>query len=128
MVEIGTKDGIIAPATSRAVYAQMHDPKYLVQISGAGHLVFSDLCLIGSDKGGIVSIAKTLNLPIPPSLLKLASDGCGSAFPPVEKAFPAIDQSSVSFLRWVFGQDPQPVGLTTQALRSLGAPVTVTKN
>lgn len=128
MVELGTKDGIIPPARSKAVYAQMHDPKYLVQIAGAGHLVFSDLCLIGSDKGGLVQLVKTLQLPIPPELLKLASDGCGPSYPPVEKAFPAIDQSSVAFLRWVFGQDPQPVGLTTKALTSLGAPVSVTEN
>ena len=127
MVMLGTKDGIIPPANSEAVYAAMHSPKYLVKIDGAGHLVFSDLCLFGASKGGIVNIVNTLKLPIPPTLLKLASDGCGKAYPPVKDAFPAIDSASVSFLRCVFKADAQPDGLTTSALAGLGTPVTVTK-
>lgn len=127
MVMLGTKDGIIPPASSEAVFAGMQSPKYLVKVDGAGHLVFSDLCLIGSSKGGIVNIAKTLKLPIPDSLLRLASDGCGKAYPPVDEAFPAIDSASVSFLRWVFHADAKPDALTTSALAGLGTPVTVTK-
>ena len=127
MVMLGTKDGIIPPASSEAVFAGMQSPKYLVKVEGAGHLVFSDLCLIGSSKGGIVNIAKTLELPIPDSLLRLASDGCGKTYPPVEEAFPAIDSASVSFLRWVFHADAETDGLTTAALADLGTPVTVTK-
>lgn len=125
MVMLGTKDGIIAPSESKAVYAGMQSPKYLVSVTGAGHLVFSDLCLIGADKGGIVNIAKTLNLPIPDELLKLGSDGCGDAYPPTDEAFPAIDSASVSFLRWVFETDAAPDALTTKALAPLGTPVTV---
>lgn len=125
MVMTGTADGIIPASDSEAVYAGMHPPKYLVTIAGAGHLVFSDICLIGGSKGGITQIAKSLNLPIPASLLKLGSDGCQPPHPPVAKAFPAIDQLSVAFLRWSLGIDPQPVGMTTQAVSGLGASVTV---
>ena len=46
----------------------MHSPKYLVKIANAGHLVFSDICLIGRSKGGVIGIAKAIKLPIPPSL------------------------------------------------------------
>lgn len=127
MVMLGTRDGIIAPVNSLQVYAGMHHPKYLVSVGGAGHLVFSDLCLIGASKGGIVSIAKTLDLPIPPSLLRLASDGCGPAYPDTAKDFPAIDQLSVAFLRSVLGVDRAPVGLSTAAVAPLGGDVTVTK-
>jgi len=125
MVMTGTADGIIPAADSEAVYAGMNSPKYLVTIAGAGHLVFSDICLIGGSKGGITGIAKALNLPIPASLLKLGSDGCQAPHPPVAKAFPAIDQLTVAFLRWSLGIDPQPVGMTTQAVSGLGAAVTV---
>ena len=45
----------------------MNDPKYLVKVLNAGHLVFSDICLIGRSKGGLVGIAKAIKLPIPPS-------------------------------------------------------------
>jgi predicted dienelactone hydrolase len=125
MVMLGTKDGIIPPVASRQVYAGMHTPKYLAEIGGAGHLVFSDICLIARSKGGITGIAKAIHLPIPPSLLKLGSDGCTSDHPDPAKAFPAIDQLSVAFLRWSLGLDPQPVGLSTDAVDGLGAQVTV---
>ena len=125
MVMLGTTDGIIPPTSSVKVYNGMHSPKYLVKISKAGHLVFSDICLIARDKGGITGIAKAIKLPIPPSLLKLGSDGCKSPHPNVETAFPAIDQLSVAFFRSALGIDPQPVGLDSAALANLGADVSV---
>ncbi len=127
MVQLGTKDGVIPPESSEATFKAMNSPKYQVTIADAGHLVFSDICLIGADKGGIVSIAKTLELPIPETLLKLGTDGCGDGYPPVNDAFPAINQTSVAFLRWVFGQDQKPIGLSTEAVADLGADVTVTE-
>ena len=126
MVMLGTKDGIIEPASSRAVYQGMNPPKYLVQIADAGHLVFSDICLIGRSSGGITGIARALKLPIPESLLKLGSDGCTSDHPLPEKSFAAINQLSVAFLRWALHIDKQPVGLDTTAVAALGSAVTVT--
>jgi predicted dienelactone hydrolase len=125
MVMLGTADGIIAPTASEHVYAGMHSPKYLVEIGGAGHLVFSDICLIGRSAGGVVGIARAIKLPLPPSLFKLGSDGCTPDHPPVEKAFPAIDQLSVAFFRSALHIDSAPVGLDTAAVAGLGATVTV---
>jgi predicted dienelactone hydrolase len=127
MVQMGTKDGVIPPTASEAVFEAMNSPRSLVKIPDAGHLVFSDICLMGAEKGGIVNIAKTLQLPIPDNLLKLGTDGCGADYPPVDDAFPAIDQTSVAFLRWVFDQDDEPIGLSTEAVADLGADVAVTK-
>ncbi len=126
MVMLGTTDGIIPPSASEAVYQGMTTPKYLVRIPKAGHLVFSDICRIGASKGGIVGIAKAINLPIPDQLLKLGSDGCTPDHPPVQQAYPAIDQLSVAFLRSALGLDRQPRGLDTAAVRDLGGAVTVT--
>jgi dienelactone hydrolase len=128
MVMLGTTDGIIEPAASEQVYAGMNAPKYLVRIGDAGHLVFSDICLIGRSAGGITAIAKSLNLPIPEELLKLGSDGCEDTHPPVEKEFPAIDQLTVAFFRNALGIDEQPVGLDTGAVTDLGTDVTVESN
>lgn len=125
MVMLATKDGIIAPAQSEAVYAGMKPPKWLVKIPDAGHLAFSDICLMGQGKGGIVGLARQLNLGIPENLLKLGSDGCGPGYPPATEDFPAINQLSVGFLRWALKIDAQPVGLTTQAVTGLGGAVTV---
>ena len=126
MVMLGTTDGLIPPAASVKVYDGMRSPKYLVQIARAGHLVFSDICLIGRSKGGVIGIAKAIKLPIPPSLYKLGSDGCTSDHPPAETAFPAIDDLSVAFFRWALHVDAAPVGIDTAAVAGLGANVTVT--
>ena len=50
MVMLGDGDGIIPAEASRAVYEGMDTPKHLVEIAEAGHLVFSDLCLIGREQ------------------------------------------------------------------------------
>ncbi len=126
MVMLGETDGVIPPAASRQVYAGMHAPKYLVQIPRAGHLVFSDICLIGRSSGGVIGIVKAIKLPIPAELLKLGSDGCTSDHPHPELAFPAIDQLSVAFFRWALHIDPTPIGLSTAAVAGLGGGVTVT--
>ncbi|WP_426574296.1 alpha/beta hydrolase family protein [Aquihabitans sp. McL0605] len=111
MVMLGTKDGIIPPAASKTVYEGMNPPKYLVQIADAGHLVFSDICLIGRDKGGLVALVKAAGLDLGEQLLRLANDGCQKDHLDPAKAFPAIDQFSVAFLRSALGIDPEPVGL-----------------
>jgi predicted dienelactone hydrolase len=126
MVMFGTTDGIIPPAQSIKVYNGMNTPKYLVSVGKAGHLVFSDICLIARSKGGVVGIARAIKLPIPPQLLKLGSDGCTSDHPHPETAFPAINQLSVGFFRWALHIDPQPVGLDTASVAGLGGDVKVT--
>ena len=125
MVMLGATDGIIPPAASRQVFAGMQSPKYLVSIPRAGHLVFSDICLIGRSAGGLVGIARAIKLPIPDSLLKLGSDGCTPDHPKPETAFPAIDQLTVAFFRSVLHIDPSPVGLDTAAVAGLGGGVAV---
>jgi predicted dienelactone hydrolase len=126
MVMLGTTDGIIPPASSVQVYQGMRAPKYLAKIPRAGHLVFSDICLIGRSKGGVIGIVKAIHLPIPAELLKLGSDGCTKDHPNAELAFPAIDQLSVGFFRWALHIDRQPVGLDTASVAGLGADVAVT--
>lgn len=111
MVMVGGADGIIAPADSEGVYQQMATPKYLVTIADAGHLVFSDICLIGRDQGGLVALVHEAGLDLPDDLLRLASDGCGPDALLPSKAFAAIDHLTVAFLRSSLGIDPQSVGL-----------------
>lgn len=48
---------------------------------------------------------KQAGLDLPPNLLKLASDGCEKDQLEPKKAFPAIDDLSVAFLRSVFRLD-----------------------
>ncbi len=111
MVMVGEADETIPAATTVEAYEAMSAPKYLVEIADAGHLVFSDICLIGRDQGGLVGLVEAAGIPIPENLIRLAGDGCGEdALDPVD-AFDAINHLSVAFLRTYLGVDDEPVGL-----------------
>jgi dienelactone hydrolase len=99
MVMLGSADGVVPPDASRELYELLAAPKYEVEIAGAGHLVFSDVCLIGADGGGIIAIADSIGLPIPEDARRLGRDGCGPEATPVVDAFPAINHLTVAFLR-----------------------------
>jgi dienelactone hydrolase len=105
LVMLGEADETIPADVTREAYDTLGPPRRLVEIADAGHLVFSDLCLIGADQGGLVGIVEEIGLDIPEDLLQLASDGCGEGYPPVTDAFPAIDAVTVAFLGEVFGDD-----------------------
>ena len=105
MVMLGTDDGIIPADSSRTAFEGMAAPKYLVEVGGAGHLVFSDICLIGGDKGGVIAIADQVGIPVD-QFRQLGTDGCTEEHPPVDDAFPAINDLSVDFLRTSLGQGP----------------------
>jgi fermentation-respiration switch protein FrsA (DUF1100 family) len=111
MVMLGEADGVITPERTRELYDGLNPPRYLVAIAEAGHLVFSDICLIGREQGGLVGLVKEAGLELPEQLLRLASDGCEEKNPDPADAFGAIDHLSVAFLRYSFGIDAEPVGL-----------------
>lgn len=127
MVMLADRDQAIAPNRTKVLYAQMTEPKYLVHVYDAGHEVFTDVCHLGGADHGMVDVAERHQI-LPQQLLDLAKDGCQPELPPVEQAQPAIGQASVAFLRWVFGIDDQPIGLTTDAVARLGTPTTITKD
>jgi len=90
----------------------MQSPKRLILLRGAGHLVFADLCEIGSSQGGLLSVAAVLHVPVPASLVPLASDGRHppDLAPPL--AWPVIRQAVTAQLRHAFGFDASTAGLT----------------
>jgi dienelactone hydrolase len=99
MVMLGVTDDIIPATATRELYDGLAPPRYLVEIEQSGHLVFSDLCLIGGDAGGLIGIADAVGLAIPDDLKRLGTDGCEDGDLAVEEAFPAINGLSVAFLR-----------------------------
>jgi predicted dienelactone hydrolase len=125
MVMLGTADGVIPADATREVYDGMTSPKYLVEIAGAGHLVFSDICLIGADGGGVIAIAESLELPIPDDLKRLGTDGCGPESTPPADAFPAIDDLSVAFLRQTLLGEDEPAALDPAVTASFDVDVTL---
>lgn len=101
----GTADTIVTLDRMEQAYAAMSAPKRLVLLGGAGHLAFSDLCEVGASDGGLIALADLLGVPIPASLVPLATDGCIDPVLPSTQAWPAIEHVVVAHLRAVFGID-----------------------
>jgi predicted dienelactone hydrolase len=108
----GTADHVVSDTSMISAYGRLHSPKRLILVRGAGHLVFADLCEVGSNQGGLLSIAAVLHVPVPASLVPLASDGCSppDLAPPL--AWPMIRQAVTAQLRHAFGFDTSDAGLT----------------
>ncbi|MFM7144337.1 MAG: alpha/beta hydrolase family protein [Alphaproteobacteria bacterium] len=111
----GRTDGVAAVAGVEAAYGSAKSPKRLLIIDDAGHLAPSDLCAIGENGGGIVQIALEAGLPVPENLQRLGTDGCGPESLPVREGWPVIRHFVAAQMRWAFGIDAQPVGLSQGA-------------
>ena len=107
----GTTDELVSMSQIRGEYESSPPTKRLLGIEGAGHLAFSDICVIGAEDGGVLQIASDSGMDIPPLILELGQDGCRDTDLDVEIAWPIIHHYSVAHLRSAFGIDDEPVGL-----------------
>ncbi|HWE70929.1 MAG TPA: hypothetical protein VG205_11225, partial [Acidimicrobiales bacterium] len=76
----------------RATFTAAPQPKKLVVLPTAGHLAFTDLCLINRGHGGVGAIATALDLSLPVGapFVGRAVDGCGSGNLPAAAGFAVI--------------------------------------
>ena len=113
MLITGGNDQVIPLARLQPFYDQMASPKRLVVIDGAGHNSVTDICLIGTDQGGLIAIAGKVGIAVPATVARLFNDGCaaGGNYPDVKQVWLIPRHFIVAQLRDVFGIDPQPVGL-----------------
>ncbi|WP_243058825.1 dienelactone hydrolase family protein [Nocardioides sp. SR21] len=111
LVIAATGDGIISLDKIEATYETMAAPKRIVVTNG-GHLVYSDLCEVGSAEGGLLEIAEAVGITVPQNLIPLATDGCyePALAPPL--AWPAVQHVVVAHLRRVFGTDATDAAFT----------------
>ena len=112
LLMVGTADRVAGPAGIVKAYDAMAEPKRLVTLAGYGHLVFADICQIGTSQGGLVGLAAGAHLTLPAGLKKLATDGCETPDRPVTTGWPVIQQTVTAQLRHVFGFDGSAAGLT----------------
>lgn len=108
---VGALDGIVPEASVESTYARAPTPTRLVVLANAGHLAFADICLVGAGKGGTLAVAAGLGITVPPSLARLATDGCEPGRLPILDGTAVIDHFIVAQLRSAFGIDRVPVGL-----------------
>lgn len=107
----GTNDKVVDPKGMVAAYDALNQPKRLITVQNAGHLVFADICQLAPGQGGLIGVAKKINLPVPAKLVPLGSDGCFAPDLSPPLAWPAINQAVTAQLRWAMGFDATQAGL-----------------
>lgn len=108
----GDIDGVVDVARVEDGFAAAASPARLVILEGGGHLAPTDICAIGTEGGGVVQIALNAGLPVPENLQRLGTDGCYEPALPVRDGWPVFHHFVTAQLRWAFGIDPEPVGLS----------------
>ncbi len=101
----GTLDQLATPVQVADLYERdvIADPKRWVAIAGAGHLAFSDICVIGRERGGVLRIAQDAGVPLDDLLVRLATDGCQPEALAAEDTWPIVGNYAVAHLRAAFG-------------------------
>ncbi|NNE18891.1 MAG: hypothetical protein HKN10_10490 [Myxococcales bacterium] len=111
----GAIDAIVKPERTANAFAAANAPARHVVIDAMGHLGPSDICAIGENGGGVIQIALDEDLPIPPNLVRLGTDGCQEGALPPPDGWLVINHFVTSQLRWAFGFDEEPIGLSQNA-------------
>ncbi len=106
LVLAGDHDGIAPAAGAQAAMADATPSSRLLVVPGAGHLAFSDLCLVGADRGGALAIARAHGVAVPDLIAHLATDGCRPADAPFAQTAPPIRAASAGFLEEQLRCDP----------------------
>jgi hypothetical protein len=111
----GDIDGIVSPERTDDAFALASVPARYVLVENMGHLGPSDICAIGENGGGIIQIALDAGLPIGEDLVRLGTDGCQPEALPVPDGWPTIRHFITAQLRWAFGFDAEPIGMSQDA-------------
>lgn len=111
----GASDQVVAPGTLQTAYSELTGARRYIELTGAGHLVFSDLCQIAPGQGGLTVLAKALGITLTGSLQLLATDGCFPPDIPVTTDWPLVDQIVVASARQMLGFDATDAGDATLA-------------
>ncbi len=116
----GSIDTVVPTAEVAGGYAAASKPSRLVTIGNAGHLMFADICLIGTSGGGVIALAKKAGLPIPADIEKEGTDGCQAGALPARDGFQVVDHYVTAAVRSMFGIDKRPVGLEPSVANDFG--------
>jgi dienelactone hydrolase len=97
----GSEDRDVMPAWVKATYDAAPPPKKFVSLPTAGHLAFTDLCLINQGHGGVGAIGAALDmsLPLGAPFIGRAVDGCGPGNLPASAGFAIIRQDVTAALK-----------------------------
>lgn len=129
----GTRDALVAFGSVQSTYDEAPAPKRLVEIDGATHLSFTDLCgaenLDGSPLPPIADAVADAELGVdaPEILSTIYGTGCEEGTASGPAGWAPIRQVVVAHLRNIWGIDAFPVGLGDELSRFDGIAVTFTE-
>jgi hypothetical protein len=114
----GKADGIARYSGQVSGYESTSAPRRLVGIDRAGHLAFSDLCIIGRDGGGLLAIAQRNGVMVNRLIATLAEDGCGPQDLDAERGLLIVRDATAAALEEVLTCEPaRAAALTTLPAR-----------
>jgi predicted dienelactone hydrolase len=116
----GTEDGFGTTESLDKAYERQPKGKRYVSIKGAGHLAFTDLCVIGRERGGLLQIAVDNGVEVNAIVQKLSRDGCEPDELRAEEAWPLVNHYVTAHLASQLGIDPAPRGFGDGASRCFG--------
>jgi len=106
----GTDDAIAPVDRVRAAARALPAPRRYAEMTGVTHLGFMDICTVARDQGGVLAAAERAGVAVNPLVGRLFADGCDDKYPPVTRAWPAIQHLVVAHLRSVFTGTPTALG------------------
>jgi dienelactone hydrolase len=95
-------DQVVPPASVMRTYDSFRGPRTLVEISGAGHNTYTDICVGIRAGGGLISYAISQHL-ISPSLGRLGINGCQTSDIAPQRFWPIVQYYTVFQLKNQFG-------------------------
>ena len=100
LILAGQSDDTVTAGRLETTYDDLPEasPQRFLSIFGAGHLAFSDICLIAQDQGGLLPLARRYDIEIPELFESLATDGCEPGDLSPERAWPLINHYSTAHL------------------------------
>ena len=96
LVLAAVRDGVGSYDSAVSSYESLVGKKRLVGLKNAGHLAFSDICFIQSDKGGMLEVADKYGVPVPSIVRRLGVDGCGDGYLSPEAGWEIINYVSTA--------------------------------
>jgi len=102
----GETDSIAPPSRAPDRLADLPSPARAAIVRRAGHLAFTDLCLLGADRGGSLAIARAHGVKIPEMIVTLATDGCRTTDAPFATTAPTIRALTTGVLEETLRCDP----------------------
>lgn len=115
----GTADRVAKPSAIEQAFEKQPAGTRGIVLQQAGHMAFTDLCVIGKDRGGVLQIAIDHGMKVEDLVKTLASDGCGKQpggadYLAPEAGWPVINHYVTAHLRTAFGIDKRGLDAPSQ--------------